>query len=233
MEFILCPECNKKIKNLKLHYRASHPDLDVPDLRKLDQVTESEQPEERVEPLVDKHEPIYKEGQEQPKQQSKQPDPMEEKLRMLGIDSAQVDAFFESRVLKVLEKMQLGEAINKRFGEVEAKLLQEIKTTLEKLQTVTTQPSGDNQPQNTQLRDTILANLAQKLVGGGSSDSGMEQITKVLNLAQAVSDAVNKPRMEERVATRREISETLKMLRDAGASPEDARNTTIRALDQK
>jgi len=227
MEWIICPAegCGKKIKSLKSHYRSSHPDLDVPDMRDLKPVL-------KPEPVVQITEEEAK-TEESSIEQTKQSDSMEEKLRMLGVDSAQVDAFFESCVIKVLEKMQLGEAINKRFGEVEAKLSQEIKTTLEKLQTVTTQPSGDNQPQNTQLRDTILATLAQKLIGGGSSDSGMEQITKVLNLAQAVSDAVNNPRMEERVATRREISETLKMLRDAGASPEDARDTTIRSLDQK
>ena len=216
MEFILCPACGKRIKSLRSHYRASHPDLDVPDLRNPGPAPEPEPPQEQA---------------------AETPSDFLQKLKAFGINPNDImvalGPLVETSVVQTLEKMQLGEFINKRFGEVEAKLLQEIKTTLEKLQTVTTQPSGDNQPQNTQLRDTILATLAQKLIGGGSSDSGMEQITKVLNLAQAVSDAVNNPRMEERVATRREISETLKMLRDAGASPEDARDTTIRSLDQK
>ena len=218
MEWIICPAegCGKKIKSLKAHYHASHPDLDVPDLRNPGPAPEPEPPQEQA---------------------TETPSDFLQKLKAFGINPNDImvalGPLVETSVVQTLEKMQLGEFINKRFGEVEAKLLQEIKTTLEKLQTVTTQPSGDNQPQNTQLQDTILATLAQKFIGGGSSDGGMEQITKVLNLAQAVSDAVNKPRMEERVATRREISETLKMLRDAGASPEDARNTAIRALDQK
>jgi len=128
-------------------------------------------------------------------------------------------------VVKTLEKMQLGEAINKKMAEIETRLSQQITTPA----TSPLPPSNSN-TQNTQLRDTILANLAQKLIGG-DSPSSFEQMTKMLDMARAVSNAFNKPVMEAQAYTRREISDTLKMLRDAGAAPDVARDTLIKRTE--
>ena len=171
------------------------------------------------------------EPQEQPQQeQSQQPNPLE-KLRALGIEPDQVMAILsplvETSVVQTLEKMQLGEAINKKMAEIETRL----KATLEPTQQASSSlPPSDSNAPNTQLRDTILAGIAQKLIGGGNSGS-FEQMTKMLDMARAVSDAFNKPIMEAQAYTRREISDTLKMLRDAGATPNVARDTLIKRTE--
>ena len=222
-----CPECGKlNVKSLKSHYRVSHPDLEVPDLRNLP--SPGSAPPEEVAPQV-----LVDESQEQPQKPN-----LIEKLKVFGIDPNEIMAVLsplvEASVVKTLEKMQLGEVINKRMADIEAKLSGEVASLTEVIKQVPAQGNGQPQngrPQNTQLRDTILASIAQKIIGGNSGDNSLDQLTKMLDLAAKVSEAVNKPRMEERLATRREISDTLKMLRDAGASPENARDTAIKSLD--
>ena len=213
MKLVECYQCHKRVKNLKLHFRNSHPELM--------QDAFGESPDPQPEP----------QEAEQPQQQEQQPDLLE-KLRMLGIKPDQVmqvlNPLVETAVVQTLEKMQLGEAINRKVSEVETKLSGQIRQTLEPLQAITSQPSGgDTQPGNTQLRDTILAGLAQKFLNpkpGGD----LEQLTKMLDMARAVSDAFNKPVLEAQAYTRKEISDTLKMLRDAGATPDVARETLIK-----
>ena len=172
---------------------------------------------------------------EQPQQQEQQPDLLE-KLRMLGIEPAQVlqalSPLVEASVVKTLEKMQLGEAINKKVSEVETRLSGQINQTLQPLQQAISQPpGGDTQPQNTQLRDTILAGLAQKLLNPNSGSGSLEQLTKTLEMARAVSEAFYKPVLEAQAYTRKEVSDTLKMLRDAGATPDAARDTIIKRTE--
>lgn len=205
-----CSQCHKRVKNLKLHFRNSHPDL----LK--DAFGESAKPQSEAKSPSG--------TQEQPRQ----PDLLE-RLRAFGVEPEQIMAILsplvETSVVKTLEKMQLGEAINKKMAEIETRLSQQITTPA----TSPLPPSNGN-TQNTQLRDTILANLAQKLIGG-DSPSSFEQMTKMLDMARAVSDAFNKPVMEAQAYTRREISDTLKMLRDAGAAPNVARDTLIKRTE--
>ena len=176
--------------------------------------------------------------QKQPQQEQPQQPNLLEKLRALGIEPDQVMAILsplvETSVVQTLEKMQLGEAINKKMTEIETRL----KATLEPTQQASSSlpPSDGNtqdtsgNTQDTKLRDTILTSIAQKLIGDGNS-SGFEQMTKMLDMARAVSDAFNKPIMEAQAYTRREISDTLKMLRDAGATPNVARDTLIKRTE--
>ena len=205
-----CSQCHKRVKNLKLHFRNSHPDL----LK--DAFGESAKPQSEAK--------SPSETQEQPRQ----PDLLE-RLRAFGVEPEQIMAILsplvETSVVKTLEKMQLGEAINKKMAEIETRLSQQITTPA----TSPLPPSNGN-TQNTQLRDTILANLAQKLIGG-DSPSSFEQMTKMLDMARAVADAFNKPVMEAQAYTRREISDTLKMLRNAGAAPDVARDTLIKRTE--
>ena len=225
MEWIQCPACNKRIKNLKLHYRSSHPDLDVPDLRK---------------PALDQYDEFTRTHQEQSKEQSAQelsPElPQEpaaeaphsdllQKLKAFGVDPNDIIIAFtpliETSVVKTLEKMQLGEAINKKIGEVETKLSGQIQETLKPLQqAVTSQPSGDTQPQNTQLRDKLLAAVAQKFLSGGNSGGSLEQITKTLELASNVANVVMKPYVQGQQDTMRQLTDLLKLSAGLGLTPE-------------
>ena len=89
MEWIICPApgCGKKIKNLRLHYRSSHPDLNVPDMRKLDQVTDPAQPKEQAEPVP--QEPIHEQPRQEP---AESPSDLLQKLKAFGISPADVMA---------------------------------------------------------------------------------------------------------------------------------------------
>ena len=166
------------------------------------------------------------EPQEQPQEQPEQPqqsDPLE-KLRMFGIAPNDVMAILsplvERAVVQTLEKMQLGEAINKKVSEVETKLSAQIKQTLEPLQAITSQPSGgDTQPGNTQLRDTILATLAKKFIGGDSDsfDSLLTQQAKIGGLVEAFT----KPYREAELATMKRMTMLLDLGKKAGISDED------------
>ena len=239
MEWIICPACQKRIKSLRAHYRASHPDLDIPDLRK---------------PALDQHDESMRTPQEQSKEQPAQelpPEPPQEpspeapqsdllqKLKAFGIDPNDIMVAFtpliEKSVVKMLEKMQLGEAINKRVAEVETKLGEQIKPLTDLAKQAQGQTSGNGGEVaggRNALMDTVLAGIAQKLLNPNSGGSNpLEQLTKMLDMARAVSDAFNKPIMEAQVYTRKEMSDTLKMLRDAGATPENARNVVIKRTE--
>ena len=166
------------------------------------------------------------EPQEQPQEQPEQPqqsDPLEE-LRMFGIKPDQVmqvlNPLVETAVVQTLEKMQLGEAINRKVSEVETKLSGQIRQTLEPLQAITSQPSGgDTQPGNTQLRDTILATLAKKFIGGDSDsfDSLLTQQAKIGGLVEAFT----KPYREAELATMKRMTMLLDLGKKAGISDED------------
>ena len=161
------------------------------------------------------------ESQPQPQQP---PQPLLEQLKAFGIDPGQVmqvlSPLVETSVVKTLEKMQLGEAINKKISDVEARLSNQLRQVLEtSSQTVAPQPSGDNQPQNTQLRDTILTALAQKFIGGNSGGS-LEQITKTLELASNVAQVVMKPYMEGQRDTLRQLNDLLRLSAGLGLTPE-------------
>ena len=225
MEWIICPAegCGKKIKSLKSHYRSSHPDLDVPDMRDLKPVL-------KPEPMVQITEEEAK-TEESSIEQTKQSDSMEEKLRMLGVDSAQVDAFFESRVVKVLEKMQLGEAINKKMADVEAKLGEKIQSLVERGQQLPAGQDGNGKlppapaQQGDALMRQVLPMLVQKFLNpkSGGDSVNLESMTKTLETARTLSDIFSKPYIEGQAAARREMNETIKLMSELGATPEQKR----------
>ena len=159
---------------------------------------------------------------EQP-QQEQQPSPLE-KLRTLGIEPEQIiqvlSPLVEASVVKTLEKMQLGEHINAKITEVETKLSGQIQETLKPLQQMTSQPSGDTQPQDTQLRDTILAGLAQKFLNpnpGSSLDSLLAQQVKIGQLV----DAFTKPYRDAEEATLKRVNLMLGIGAKAGLTPKE------------
>jgi len=156
-------------------------------------------------------------------QKEQQPDLLK-KLKTLGIEPDQIIAalspLVEASVIQTLEKMQLGEAINKKVSEAETKLSGQIQETLKPLQQMTSQPSGDTQPQDTQLRDTILAGLAQKFLNpnpGSSLDSLLAQQVKIGQLV----DAFTKPYRDAEEATLKRVNLMLGIGAKAGLTPKE------------
>ena len=201
-----CSQCHKRVKNLKFHFRNSHPDLFK------DVFGESAKPQV--------------EAQKQPQQ----PD-VPEKLRAFGIDPEQVMAILsplvETSVVKTLEKMQLGKATNKKMAKMETRLSQQITTPA----TSPLSPSNGN-TQNTQLRDTILANLAQKLINGDSGGAGslakqLEQLTGLMDFTRKIADTFYSPIQAAEIRAEKRLIGQLELYRKAGASPEKATDLTI------
>ena len=168
---------------------------------------------------------------EQPQQQEQQPDLLE-KLRMLGIEPDHVlqalSPLVEASVVKTLEKMQLGEAINKKVSEVETKLSGQIQETLKPLQqAMTSQGGGKQSPggNNTQLGDTILAGLAQKFLNpnsGGGIDSLLAQQVKIGQLVEAFT----KPYRDAEEATLKRVNLMLGIGAKAGLTPKETMEKT-------
>jgi len=204
MALVECSQCHKRVKNLKLHFRHSHPEL------MKDAFGESPKPQPEPQEM------------EQPQQQEQQPDFLE-KLRMLGIEPDQVlqalSPLVEASVVKTLEKMQLGEAINKKVSEVETKLSGQIQQTLESLQQAVNHPQSsggeDNQSPDTQLRNQalslIMQGVSQKLLNPNSAGS-LDQVTKTLALAANVANVVMKPYTDGQAAARKEMNETIRLI---------------------
>ena len=213
MALVECSQCHKRVKNLKLHFRHSHPEL------MQDAFGESPKPQPEPQEM------------EQPQQQEQQPDLLE-KLRVLGIEPDQVlqalSPLVEASVVKTLEKMQLGEAINKKVSEVETKLSGQIQETWKPLQQARTSQGGDEQlpgGNNTQLRDTILAGLAQKFLNpssGGSIDSLLAQQTKIGQLVEAFT----KPYRDAEEATLKRVNLMLGIGAKAGLTPKETLERT-------
>ena len=182
---------------------------------------------------VGKHRKPLPEPQPQAQEQAEQPQPpnLLEKLKALGIEPDQVmqvlSPLVETSVVKTLEKMQLGEAINKKVSEVETRLSGQIKQTLEPLQQATGgEPAGgDNQPQDTQLRDTILAGLVQKFLNpssGGSLDSLLAQQIKLGQLVEAFT----KPYRDAEEATLKRVNLMLGIGAKAGLTVKETLEKT-------
>jgi len=177
MKMVECSQCHRRVKNLKLHWRNSHPEL-------MSDAFGASNPESP--PAVPPSE-----SQPQP-QQPPQPNLLE-KLKAFGIEPDQVmqvlSPLVEASVVKTLEKMQLGEAINKKISDVEAKLGNQIKQALEPLQQAAASQSSGNgsSPQNT-IGDQVLPIVLQKLLGGGSNSNS--QIEQMSVFAKAMGDAM-------------------------------------------
>ena len=157
-----------------------------------------------------------------------QPDLLE-KLKAFGIEPEQVMAILsplvETSVVQMLEKMQLGEAINKKVSEVETKLSGQIKQTLEPLQQAAGQSSEGEQPQNTQLRDKILATLAQKFIGGDSGGSLDSLLAQQIKIGQLV-EAFTKPYRDAEEATLKRVNLMLGIGAKAGLTPKETLEKT-------
>ena len=144
-----------------------------------------------------------------------------------------IDARIKTAVVETLNEMRIGEAI-KGLAEAQANLSQQIKPLTDMIKHSEAQ-SGNGQPkslQDTQLRDSIIAAVIQKFLGGGGGDStSLDSLVKTLESAKALGDIFTKPYLEGAASKQKEISETLRMLRDAGASADAARDTIIKRTE--
>ena len=229
MEWIICPACQKRIKSLRAHYRASHPDLDIPDLRKpaLDQRDESMRtPQEQS-----KEQP----AQELPPEPPQEPSPeapqsdLLQKLKAFGIDPNDIMVAFtpmiEKSVVKMLEKMQLGEAINKRVAEVETKLGEQIKPLTDLAKQAQGQTSGNGGEVaggRNALMETVLAGIAQKLLNPNSGGINVENLVKQQTSLYQLIEAVTKPQRDAEDAMLRRVTAIINLGAKAGKTPGEA-----------
>ena len=231
MEWIICPACQKRIKSLRAHFRASHPDLDIPDLRK---------------PALDQHDESMRTHQEQSKEQPAQelpPEPPQEpspeapqsdllqKLKAFGIDPNDIMVAFtpmiEKSVVKTLEKMQLGEAINKRVAEVETKLGEQIKPLTDLAKQAQGQTSGNGGEVaggRNALMDTVLAGIAQKLLNPNSGGFNLENLVKQQTSLYQLIEAVTKPQRDAEDAMLRRVTAIINLGAKAGLTPSESTN---------
>jgi len=199
-KMVICETCGKEFeteKQLRMHKLGAH---------RRKPASAQPQPEQSPEP-------------EQPN--------LADKLGMLGISledvSAALNPLIETSVVRTLEKMQLGEAINKKLVDIETKLRSQVESLVQELQPARALPSdGDNQPValDNSLRDSILKGVAQKFLSGdsgGSLDALLAQQTKIGQLVESFT----KPYRDAEEATLKRVDLIMGIGKKAGKSPED------------
>ena len=229
MEWIICPACQKRIKSLRAHFRTSHPGLDIPDLRKpaLDQYDESmrtHQEQSKEQPAQE----LPPEPPQEPSPEAPQSDLLQ-KLKAFGIDPNDIMVAFtpmiEKSVVKTLEKMQLGEAINKRVAEVETKLGEQIKPLTDLAKQAQGQTSGNGGEVaggRNALMETVLAGIAQKLLNPNSGGFNLENLVKQQTSLYQLIEAVTKPQRDAEDAMLRRVTAIINLGAKAGKTPGEA-----------
>jgi hypothetical protein len=192
---IQCPVCGKKIKSLKLHYRNSHPDAELPQ----EQPQEQPQPEQGLpfgidpsqamsflEPLVAKAvgETLNKMN-------------LTEQVRQAASESAKAQV---TAVAKEIEKTlpTMVAAI------VEQKIAAMVQQAQE-------QPA--EQPQPVAGGQANIAQIAQlwRLLKGDSAGS-LEQVNKTMEMASNLANIFMEPYIKGQQAARQELNETIKLV---------------------
>ena len=237
MEWIICPApgCGKKIKSLRAHYRASHPDLDIPDLRNMASppagFSQSQEPLAQVTPqeTLSQEPPVESSPPEAPQSNVLQ------KLKAFGIDPNDIMLAFspliEKSVVQTLEKMQLGEAINKKMVDVEVKLGEKIQPLIEMGQQLQAgpggQPAGNGQPAqgNNTLMNQMLPLLMQKFLNpNGGSGLNLENLIKQQTSLYQLIEAVTKPQRDAEDAMLRRVTAIINLGAKAGLTPSESAN---------
>ena len=232
MEWIICPApgCGKKIKSLRAHYRASHPELDIPDLRTLvPDTAQSQEPLAQVTPqeTLSQEPPVESSPPEAPQSNVLQ------KLKAFGIDPNDIMLAFspliEKSVVQTLEKMQLGEAINKKMVDVEVKLGEKIQPLIEMGQQLQAggQPAGNGQPAqgNNTLMNQMLPLLMQKFLNpNGGSGLNLENLVKQQTSLYQLIEAVTKPQRDAEDAMLRRVTAIINLGAKAGLTPSESAN---------
>jgi len=240
MEWIICPApgCGKKIKSLRAHYRASHPDLDIPDLRTLVPDPGTAQPQEKLQEPLAQVTPQETLSQEPPVESSPPEAPQSnvlQKLKAFGIDPNDIMLAFspliEKSVVQTLEKMQLGEAINKKMVDVEVKLGEKIQPLIEMGQQLQAgpggQPAGNGQPAqgNNTLMNQMLPLLMQKFLNpNGGSGLNLESLVKQQTSLYQLIEAVTKPQRDAEDAMLRRVTAIINLGAKAGLTPSESAN---------
>jgi hypothetical protein len=201
---MICPICGKRnIKGLKLHYRNSHPDAELP----------QEQPQPEQQPHAE----------EQPQPEQELP---------FGIDPSQAMSFLEPLIAKAvgetLNKMNLTEQVKQAASESAKAQVTAVAKEIEKalpsiveqkitamVQQAQEQPAGQpaDQPQPLAGGRANIAQIAQlwQLLKGNSTGS-LEQVNKTMEMASNLANIFMKPYIEGQQAARRELNETIKLV---------------------
>jgi len=131
----------------------------------------------------------------------------------------------EKSVVKTLEKMQLGEAINKRVAEVETKLGEQIKPLTDLAKQAQGQTSGNGGEVaggRNALMDTVLAGIAQKLLNPNSGGFNLENLVKQQTSLYQLIEAVTKPQRDAEDAMLRRVTAIINLGAKAGKTPGEA-----------
>ena len=158
-----CPTCQKEFKRLKMHQRLAHPT-------------------EEVEMGI------------------------EDKAKAFGIDLEEAmklaEPLIASAVAKTLGEMKLGEVIDKAVGDrvsqVEKRLSQQITGVVETIKQIPASQTVESTQvlpgqQSSRLQDTVVAALAQKVLGGGDSDSFDKFFDRMIKMQQMSAIMFNNP----------------------------------------
>lgn len=239
MEYVRCPECEKKVKNLRLHYKYTHSGIPVPDLREIEAVY-SQQPPIIADVPPPEPEPKAKPEPEATTGASTQP-ALFEKLKLIGVQPDDVIKAFapliETSVVKTLDKLQLGTLISQKIAEVEAKISGQIKPLTDLVAQVQSGANpgdgpGNSAGANNGNKDAVVQMLIQRFLAPPQNNFGnLEQLTNIMKLTNEVARMVNAPYIQGGQDKAKEIGATLRLLRDAGATPEQAGNTIAKRLE--
>ena len=239
-----CIICGKKVKRLKSHLKASH-ETELariyqlhPELVSLFNIASSKQ----IERLIEKHRTeiqaalrVIKSPELTASLESAAAEPPGEAPKSEPTNEFNIAV--EQAVLKTLEKMQLGEAINKKMIEIETRLSQQLKATPEPTQQAASQPSaqptsGDNNDPYASLKGKVLNALAQKFIGGDSGGAGslakqLEQLTGLMDFTRKIADTFYSPVQEAEIRAQKRLIGQLELYRKAGASPDKATDLVV------
>ena len=121
----------------------------------------------------------------------------------------------------------VNEAVNKKVDSLSSESRQQAQQQLTR---APSSPSGDTQNQPSQLQQTVLTALAQKIISSGSSSSNdLAKLTEMMKAVGNIADLANTPYRQGRLHALQETNEMIKLMRGIGGKQEDI-GTVIGAL---
>jgi hypothetical protein len=195
---IQCPVCGKKVKGLKLHYRNSHPDAELP--QEQPQPDEQPQPEQELPFGID------------PSQAMSFLEPLVAKAVGEALSKMNLTAQVKQAALEAARAAQVA-AMTKKIEKALPNIVgQKITAMVQQAQgQPAEQLAGQLQPvAGGQANIAQIAQLWQLLKG--NSTGSLEQINKTMEMASNLASVFMKPYIEGQQAARRELNETIKLV---------------------
>jgi hypothetical protein len=206
---IQCPICSKKIKNLKLHYRNSHPEAEFP--QEQPQLEQQPQPEQELPFGID------------PSQAMSFLEPLVAKAVGEALSKMNLTAQVKQAALEAARAAQVA-AMTKKIEKALPNIVEQ--KIMAMVQQAQGQPAGQpaGQPQPLAGGQANIAQIAQlwQLLKGNSTGS-LEQVNKTMEMASNLASIFMKPYIEGQQAARRELNETIKLVTSAQKLSPEAR----------